>query len=90
MALGAIVVLVLALRWVFRPSMPRRGLPPTIGDRGLLKAISTGTPLEMAARRAVLSDAGIRSTTGPAPDGSLELLVFTEDVERARSLLPPV
>ncbi|HEX3814124.1 MAG TPA: hypothetical protein VHX59_14925 [Mycobacteriales bacterium] len=83
-------VLILVLRWVYRPSTPRRGLPPRTGDFGLLRTVSsTGSPAEAAALRAVLSDAGIRSTTDRATDGQVEVLVFADDVERARLLLPP-
>ena len=39
--------------------------------------------------RALLSDAGIRSTTGVRRDGRVQVLVFPDDEERARKLVPP-
>ena len=42
-----------------------------------------------AALRAVLSDAGIRSTLGVRRDGRVQVLVFPDDEERARRLVPP-
>jgi hypothetical protein len=85
-----VVLLIVVMRWVFKPSTPRRGIPPRSGDRGLLRPVhTTATTAEARAFRAVLSDAGIRSTMGQDADGQVEVLVFAEDLDRARSLLPP-
>lgn len=87
-ALAVMAVLALAARWVFRPSTPRLGLRPQIGDRGLLRLVAH-VPDRTAAKsaQAVLSDAGIRSTTGATAEGRVEILVFPDDLDRARSLL---
>jgi hypothetical protein len=90
-----IVLLVLALlglfmRWAFgtggsRPA--RRASRPEPADDGLLARIATLSRRESAlALRAVLSDAGIRSTIREAGDRRSVVLVFPEDAERARAL----
>ncbi|HVX44308.1 MAG TPA: hypothetical protein VHC49_10500 [Mycobacteriales bacterium] len=89
--LVAVVViggLALAARWAFRPSTPRLGARPRIGDRGLLRPVAH-VPNESAARSAqtVLTGAGIRCTSSPTADGRIEILVFPADLDRARSLL---
>lgn len=85
-----VVLLIVVMRWVFKPSTPRRGIPPRGGDLGLLRPVHTAaTTAEARAFRAVLSDAGIRSTTDFVADGQVNVLVFAEDLDRARSLLPP-
>ena len=48
-----------------------------------------GTGRTHAAGRALLSDAGIRSTLGVRRDGSVQVLVFPDDEDRARRLVPP-
>jgi len=75
--------LVLFLRWAF--ASDDRGRPPA--DDGLLTRVATLSRRESAlALRAVLSDAGIRSTIRfPAPHRA-EVLVFPEDADRARVL----
>jgi hypothetical protein len=80
-------VIALFLRWAFsseESAGPGRGASP--GD-GLLTPVATLTRRESAlALRAVLSDAGIRSTLRePAPHRT-DVLVFPEDAERARAL----
>ena len=91
----AVVVLVLVLiglfmRWAFSgPGSPEKRLPtrPPSADDGLLTQVAAFSRREPAlALRAVLSDAGIRSTIRvPAPRRT-EVLVFPEDAERARLL----
>jgi hypothetical protein len=79
-------LLALFLRWAFGPGRDRSSRPqPT--DDGLLTRIATLSRRESAlALRAVLSDAGIRSTIRyPAPDRAV-ILVFPEDADRARAL----
>jgi hypothetical protein len=58
---------------------------------GLLRSVATvaGRP-EGNALRALLSDAGIRSTVTVRPDGRVDVLVFREDADRARQLIPPI
>jgi len=82
----ALAVLALFMRWAFGPGRGRapRGKP---ADDGLLTRIATLSRRESAlALRAVLSDAGIRSTIRyPEPDRAV-ILVFPEDADRARAL----
>lgn len=87
--IAAIMVALIALflRWAFssdEPSGRRRG---DSAREGLLTPVATLTRRESAlALRAVLSDAGIRSTLrDPAPHRT-DVLVFPEDAERARAL----
>jgi hypothetical protein len=81
----------LFMRWAFgngygRPSSGRRPPEPSTDD-GLLTLIATLSRRESAlALRAVLSDAGIRSTIRvPAPHRA-DVLVFPEDAARAREV----
>ena len=82
----ALLVLALFLRWAFAPSTPRATRRPSAED-GLLTRVATLSKKESAlALRAVLSDAGIRSTIRyPAPLRA-DVLVFPEDAGRARVL----
>ena len=81
-AFAVIAGLALFLRWAFR-SEPRR--PPA--DDGLLTRVATLSRQESAlALRAVLSDAGIRSTVRTSGPHRAEVLVFPEDADRARAL----
>jgi hypothetical protein len=85
--IAAVMVALIAvfLRWAFSSDEPtRRG---TSTQDGLLTPVATLTRRESAlALRAVLSDAGIRSTLRePAPNRT-DVLVFPEDAERARAL----
>ncbi len=82
--------LALFMRWAFGTGAGRDGrsrptAPPV--DDGLLTTVATLSRRESAlALRAVLSDAGIRSTVrSPAPHRT-DVLVFPEDAARARSL----
>ena len=82
--------LALFMRWAFGTGYGRekrrRPVAPS-SDDGLLTTIATLSRRESAlALRAVLSDAGIRSTVRcPAPHRA-DVLVFPEDAARARSL----
>lgn len=59
-------------------------------DFGLLQNVAVATSAgEANALRALLSDAGIRSTTADAGRGRVRVLVFAADVERARALVGP-
>ena len=82
----ALLVLALFLRWAFAPSTPKAIRRPSAED-GLLTRVATLSKKESAlALRAVLSDAGIRSTIRyPAPLRA-DVLVFPEDAGRARVL----
>ena len=80
-------LIALFLRWAFSSSggAPRRGGAGT--GEGLLTPIaSLARPESALALRALLSDAGIRSTLRkPAPHRT-DVLVFPEDAQRARAL----
>lgn len=78
--------LALVTRWAFGPGYGRGPARPAT-DQGLLAPVATVARPETAlALRAVLSDAGIRSTLrSPAPHRT-DVLVFPEDAARARAL----
>lgn len=85
-AMAMLAVLALFLRWAFASSTPKATKRPSAED-GLLTRVATLTRKDSAlALRAVLSDAGIRSTVRfPAPHRA-DVLVFPEDADRARAL----
>ncbi|MGY1915665.1 hypothetical protein [Blastococcus sp. SYSU DS0973] len=84
-----LVVLVLFARWAFGGGddggLGRGG--GAAGNDGLLTRVATLSRRESAlALRAVLSDAGIRSTVRFPGAHRAEVLVFPEDADRARAL----
>ncbi|RFU19749.1 hypothetical protein [Geodermatophilus marinus] len=82
-AFAVLLGLALFLRWAFGPGSQHR--PRT--DDGLLVRIATFPRRESAlALRAVLSDAGIRSTIRTPAPLHQEVFVFPEDLARARQL----
>lgn len=92
MALGAIGLLVVLLRWAFsrggsvvaRPPRPGRE-----GDYGLLVSIaSPGSYVEGEMARQRLVEAGLRATLAQTVDGP-RLMVFARDESRAREVLSP-
>ena len=87
--IAAIMIALIAvfLRWAFGSDTSSGSRRSTSGREGLLTPVATLTRRESAlALRAVLSDAGIRSTLrDPAPHRT-DVLVFPEDAERARAL----
>ncbi len=93
-ALGTVLLLGLTLRWVFRPSRPRTGAPPVDAaespNLGLLTVIVSRVGRSEAMRlRALLGEGGIRSSMSKRQDGTLDVLVFHGDANRARILLGP-
>ena len=84
---AVLALLALFMRWAFGSSVPSRRARPRPTDDGLLTRVATTSSRESAlALRAVLSDAGIRSTIRfPGADRAV-VLVFPEDAERARTL----
>jgi hypothetical protein len=93
-ALVAVGLLMLLTRWVFRPSrpnvIPRRPPDASDGDIGLLTVVLSAVPRpDLAGRRRVLDDAGIRSSVSNRRDGTVDLLVFAADADRARIVLGP-
>ena len=93
---GVLVLIGLFMRWAFSgpggPEKRVRAAPPS-PEEGLLVPVVTLTRRESAlALRAVLSDAGIRSTIRVPQANRAQVLVFPEDADRARALvasLPP-
>src|SRR5689334_635872 len=86
-AIVVIVLLGLFMRWAFGTGRSRRRPQPAPADDGLLTRIATLSHRESAlALRAVLSDAGIRSTIRYPDSRRAVVLVFPEDAARARAL----
>ena len=86
-AFAVLALLALFLRWAFGTGDPRRRRSATPSDDGLLLRVATASSRESAlALRAVLSDAGIRSTVRVPGPHRAEVLVFPEDAARARAL----
>jgi hypothetical protein len=82
-ALLAVGLISLFLRWAFASDTPAA---PESRDE-LLTPVATLTNRESAlALRAVLSDAGIRSTIREPAAHRADVLVFPEDLEQARVL----
>jgi hypothetical protein len=90
-ALVVVAFLALLLRWAFGSArMPGPAPDGRSSDFGLLQNVAVATSAgEANALRAVLSDAGIRSTTVDAGRGRVRVLVFAADVDRARALVGP-
>lgn len=95
-ALGVVVALGLMVRWIFKPTQPRvgsRGLvdateSATLGNLGMLAVIVPGVPRARGLTvRNTLTEAGIRSSMSRRSDGAVDILVFRDDVDRARDLL---
>jgi hypothetical protein len=85
-AVVVVLLLMVFLRWASGGS-PERRRPAAPPDDGLLTRIATLSARESAqALRAVLSDAGIRSTVRVRTAHRVEVLVFPEDAERARAV----
>ncbi|PZS30178.1 MAG: hypothetical protein DLM58_14070 [Pseudonocardiales bacterium] len=92
-ALVAVGVLALATRWVFGSPRRRSGRPVDASDSaelGLLTVVMSGvTRADALQHRAVLGESGIRSSMSGRRDGSMDVLVFHADADRARILLGP-
>jgi hypothetical protein len=92
-ALVAVGVLALVMRWVFRRPRLLTRAPVDAAESselGLLSVIASALPrTESMQRRAVLGEAGIRSSMSRRRDGTMDVLVFHGDVDRARILLEP-
>ena len=83
----AVIGIALFMRWAFGNGYGRQTPRAPTSEDGLLTLIATLSRRESAlALRAVLSDAGIRSTIRlPAPHRA-DVLVVPEDADRARAL----
>jgi hypothetical protein len=94
-ALVVVIVVVgllgLIMRWVFKPSRPRVGRSVDASDSadlGMLDVLARDlSRADAMALRATLGDAGIRSSMSRRRNGDLDVLVFHDDLPRARELL---
>lgn len=90
-AMAAVGVLSLVLRWMYSDATTKRRPAPPDGpvDYGLLVPVARvperGSALGV---QALLAEHGIRATLAPGPHGGVAVLVFAADQERARSLVP--
>ncbi len=88
--LVAVLLLGLAMRWAFTSSRPRSPFAGTAqaADLGLLEIVTPGlTRSEAMTVRAALGEAGIRSSMSRQRDGTVDVLVFRADFDRARAVL---
>jgi hypothetical protein len=89
--LVVVCLLGFVLRWTFKPSRPRTGVPVDAAesqDLGMLDVIAAGrSRAEALSVRATLDRAGIRSSLSHRRDGQLDVLVFHADADRARTVL---
>lgn len=90
LALAVVALFMVLLRWAFRGGkslvarQPRRGTP---GQYGLLVRVAAPpTFIEAEELRLRLEAAGLRATLAPTLEGPA-VMVFPEDVERARAVL---
>jgi len=89
-AVVAVVNIIAFMRWAFSQQTRHDPFAPRPDSTGLLQTVATLPRREQAnAFRAVLSDAGIRSTVREPNHGGAEVLVFPADAERARQLAGP-
>ena len=93
-AVAVVLLLGLVLRWVFAPSRPRLGHRPldaaASAELGLLTVVTPGVERQEALRRrAVLQEAGIRSSMSRRGDGRYDVLVFSGDAVAAQARLAP-
>ena len=85
-AFVVLALLALFMRWAFGTGYGRQPAPPPAED-GLLTLVATLSRRESAlALRALLSDAGIRSTIRVPTAHRADVLVFPEDADRARAV----
>jgi hypothetical protein len=83
-------LLILVMRWVFGTGRPRIRPPVDASEAelGLLTVVRTGVARNDAvAIQARLRAGGVRSSLSHRRDGTVDLLVFHDDVDRARALL---
>jgi hypothetical protein len=87
----AVGILILVMRWVFGSSRRRVVRPVDASESaelGLLTVVVSAVPRADAMQhRAMLGESGIRSSMSKRRDGTMDVLVFHGDVERARSVL---
>jgi hypothetical protein len=89
-AFAVAAFLALIVRWVFRPSRPRTGLPQVgpDADLGLLAPVLAGARRSDAlAAKNVLSTQGIRCSLSRLEIDRYDVLVMRPDLDRARALV---
>jgi hypothetical protein len=90
LALAAVGVLTLLLRWAFSSGSSLVERRPQVGGEGeyglLVPVAEPPTFIEAEVMRRRLVDAGVRATLAPTSDGP-RVLVFPEDVRTARIVL---
>jgi hypothetical protein len=79
-------VLGFVLRWAFAGDKGAPAWPPADPeDFGLLAPVAIVDSADEAARvKGMLADAGIKATTSVGPDGRHRVLVFSNELDRAR------
>jgi hypothetical protein len=78
------------MRWVFKPSRPRRPPPVNATDArelGLLSVVATVPRSEAVSVSERLNAAKIRFSISKRNDNQIDVLVFTGDHNRARTVL---
>jgi hypothetical protein len=86
----AAVFLAAVVRWVFRPSRPRTGLPQhgPGADLGMLVPVLSETPRANAIQsKNTLSRRGIRCSMSRISVDSYDVLVFRDDLDNAQRIL---
>jgi hypothetical protein len=89
-ALCVLLGLGFVMRWVFKPSRPRRPPPVNATDArelGLLSVVATVARADAAVTSERLKLAGIRCSVSKRNDNQVDILVFTGDQNKARALL---
>ena len=86
-ALGAVGVIILLLRWTFssgRSLVARQPRPGAVGEYGLLVRIAAPTTfIEAELIRKYLAEHGVRATLAPTVEGPA-VMVFPDDAPSAR------
>ena len=91
LAVLAVIALGLMSRAIFGSGHgPRPGAAPREGYGLLTPVASAGSRAGADELRARLLTAGLRATVGEGPDGRSQLLVFPDDLGRAREVLSQV
>ena len=89
--LVVLALLVLIMKWTFRPAQPRSGRPVDAADSpdlGMLDVIVASISRDEALQlRAKLGEAGIRTSMSRRRNGDMDVLVFRDDADAARALL---
>jgi HAMP domain-containing protein len=86
-----LALLLVIMKWTFRPARPRTGRPVDAADSadlGMLDVVVADIPRDEAMLlRAKLGEAGIRTSMSRRRNGDMDVLVFKEDADQAREVL---